>query len=202
MEKNIEIERKFLVDNLERLKEDIKNSGGSVESRILQYYISDEVRLRVRYFEDEDGFYQEEYFINTKLGKSFMRKEYEYKIPKEEGKFFLLDLQKADKNYISKTRYLFEYRNKTYELDVFEVENKGLIILEIELDDKKDNRFFSRMPRGVGREVTNDERYYNCNLAVNPYSDWGVGDCKDCEFYGSLCCRDEDNTCNDFVIGE
>ncbi len=163
-----EIERKFLVEDMNLLSEVVEDEG-FLPLEIIQIYISDEVRLRVEYFDDKDGFAQEEYFINIKLGKSLMRQEYEYKIPKEDGKFFICDLQEAKKNHIDKTRCLFEYKNQTFELDIFKYKNDGLAILEIELDNESDK---FELPPGIGKEVTDDERYYNSSLAKNPYKNW------------------------------
>jgi len=44
---------------------------------------------------------------------------------------------------------------------VFNGNNEGLVIAEIELDDENDA--FDR-PSWLGKEVTGDQRYYNSNL--------------------------------------
>ena len=56
-----------------------------------------------------------------------------------------------------------------WDLDVFGGENAGLVMAEIELT-REDEDF--RVPDWVGREVTGDLRYYNVNLARNPYRRW------------------------------
>jgi adenylate cyclase len=54
-------------------------------------------------------------------------------------------------------------------VDVFEGENKGLILAEIELENE--DQFFEK-PSWLGKEVTTDPRYYNANLVKNPFSTW------------------------------
>ena len=48
-------------------------------------------------------------------------------------------------------------------------DNAGLVIAEIEL--QSEDQPFSRPP-WLGKEVTNDNRYYNSNLAGHPYKAW------------------------------
>jgi CYTH domain-containing protein len=55
-------------------------------------------------------------------------------------------------------------------IDVFHGHNDGLIVAEIELSSETDT--FDR-PQWVGEEVSNDPRYFNNNLAVNPFKVWG-----------------------------
>jgi CYTH domain-containing protein len=44
-----------------------------------------------------------------------------------------------------------------------------LLLAEIELDSE-DEKFI--LPPWVTKEVTGDDRYYNSNLAVKPFSKW------------------------------
>ena len=52
-----------------------------------------------------------------------------------------------------------------WELDVFEGANNGLVIAEIELVDADEE---IELPEWVGAEVSDDPKYYNLNLALNP----------------------------------
>ena len=52
-----------------------------------------------------------------------------------------------------------------WEIDVFEGKNKGIIIAEIELESEEEE--FS-LPPFVEKEVTDDKRYSNHNLAKKP----------------------------------
>jgi adenylate cyclase len=54
-------------------------------------------------------------------------------------------------------------------VDEFYGENSGLVIAEIELDSETES--FEK-PSWIGKEVTNDERFYNAYLSQNPYSKW------------------------------
>lgn len=51
------------------------------------------------------------------------------------------------------------------EVDVFENENSGLIIVEIELDSMSD-KFIT--PNWIGEEITNQREYSNYELSKNP----------------------------------
>ena len=58
---------------------------------------------------------------------------------------------------------------KTWEVDVFEGENEGLVMAEIELSSE-DEEF--TLPEWAVEEVTGDKRYYNAYLAKTPYKSW------------------------------
>jgi len=52
---------------------------------------------------------------------------------------------------------------------VFDGENQGLVVAEVELsrpDQEVD------LPAWVGQEVTGDSRYYNARLVEEPYQSW------------------------------
>ena len=52
---------------------------------------------------------------------------------------------------------------------MFEGDNTGLIVAELELHDETEQ--FERPP-WVGDEVSDDPRYYNTCLCQHPYKDW------------------------------
>ena len=70
---------------------------------------------------------------------------------------------------IEKTRHYVEHKGHTWEVDEVHGTNDGLIVAEIELESE-DEKF--ETPNWIGEEVTQDERYYNMNLAVHPYTSW------------------------------
>lgn len=70
---------------------------------------------------------------------------------------------------IEKTRYEYLYKNKLWEIDVFEEQNEGLIIAEIELEDE--NELFEK-PNFILKDVSLDFRFLNNNLLKNPYNKW------------------------------
>ena len=75
----------------------------------------------------------------------------------------------CEKGVIDKIRYEIPLGQHIYEVDVFNGENNGLIVAEIEL--KNENDTFEK-PNWLGKEVTGDNRYYNAYLSNFPYKDW------------------------------
>lgn len=94
------------------------------------------------------------------------RSEFEYSIPLEDAEE-LLEL--CEQPIIDKDRRKIDVGGFTWEVDEFHGENGGLILAEIELD--AEGRRFP-LPGWVGREVTDDPRYYNANLVTNPVARW------------------------------
>ena len=151
-----EIERKFLI-----LNEDFKKL--STPKLYQQGFLNtDKERVvRVRTVENKG-------FLTIKgITENATRTEFEYEIPVEEAREMLLDL--CIKPLITKFRYTIPIDDVIWEVDVFEGENKGLVIAEIELRNVKQS--FNR-PSWIGNEVTDDPRYYNSNLALFPYNCW------------------------------
>jgi len=150
----LEIERKFLVTG------DAWRIG---QGRYLcQGYLSRDknrtVRVRIA---DSHAFL-------TIKGKSAgaTRSEFEYEIPVDDAKQ-LLTL--CDKPLIEKIRREIEVEGFTWQVDEFLGDNAGLILAEIELESE-DQKF--PHPSWLGKEVTEDARYYNANLSVTPFSSW------------------------------
>ena len=56
-----------------------------------------------------------------------------------------------------------------HEIDVFEGDNEGLVIAEVELHSE--DELFDR-PEWLGEEVTYDARYTNSSLAKCPFQQW------------------------------
>ncbi len=154
----IEIERKFLV-----LNTDFK-AQAFAKNEITQGYISSNpdrtVRVRIK---GNDGYLT----IKGSGNESGMsRFEWEKKIDVEEARQLL---KLCEKGKISKTRFEVKVCQHTFEVDEFFEENDGLIIAEIEL--KSETEIFEK-PNWLGKEVTNDERYYNAYLSQNPFTSW------------------------------
>ena len=151
-----EIERKFLV------QED--DAWRQVEGKVYrQGYLNTtkERTVRVRTIDDSG-------FLTIKgVTKGATRLEFEFQIPVEEGRQLLDEL--CERPLIEKTRRNIEFEGLTWEVDEFLGENEGLIIVEVELDDEEQS--FTK-PTWVGREVTDEPRYFNANLVENPYSQW------------------------------
>lgn len=152
-----EIERKFLVD--QTILKEVKKPEGIV---IKQGYLFNQGNKSCR--------------VRIAGGKAILnikhriddlhRGEFEYEIPLADG----LDLlENISENNIEKTRYEFPLGIHSWEVDVFEGANTGLIVAEIELASA-DEPF--EKPSWVTEEVTDDEKYLNTNLAIHPFSKW------------------------------
>ena len=154
----LEIERKFLVKNTDFIQQ------ATGQKRIVQGYLNSDpnrtVRVRIK---GSQGFLT----IKGKGNSSgTTRFEWEKEISIEEAEQLLL---LCEQGIIDKTRYEITVHNHTFEVDIFEGENKGLILAEVEL--KEENEFFET-PAWLAQEVTGDKRFYNSYLSKNPYSKW------------------------------
>lgn len=96
--------------------------------------------------------------------RELARSEFEYEIPSSDAETILQEL--CAKPLIEKRRYVLEYEGHRWELDIFEGDNEGLYMAEIELQSA-DESF--ALPPWVIREVSHDKRYYNANLRVHPF---------------------------------
>ncbi len=94
------------------------------------------------------------------------RAEYQYAIPLAEARELLATLCAG---VLEKTRHYVEREGLTWEIDEFAGANAGLVVAELELS--RADQPFGR-PEWLGREVTDDRRYYNHHLALHPYSTW------------------------------
>ncbi len=113
---------------------------------------------------------EREAFLNIKgVTLGVERLEYEYPIPFQDTHEILDKL--CLKPLIEKTRYWVEYADHEWEIDVFEGDNTGLIVAEIEL--KSPDEYF-KLPSWVGREVSHEPRYYNVCLVQHPYRNWSL----------------------------
>ena len=106
-------------------------------------------------------------FITVKgLTTGASRAEFEYAIPVTDAEQLL---KLCDGPIIEKIRYSVPHNGVKWEIDEFLGDNLGLVLAEIELRSE-DEKF--DVPSWVGREVTNDPRYFNSNLATHPYRNW------------------------------
>jgi CYTH domain-containing protein len=70
---------------------------------------------------------------------------------------------------IEKTRYKLMHGGHEWIVDEFHGLNRGLLLAEVELETGEED---VELPSWVGREVTDDNRYYNQYLSNHPYSGW------------------------------
>jgi|RhiMetdeSRZDD1v2_1073273.scaffolds.fasta_scaffold214385_4 adenylate cyclase len=152
-----EIERKFLVAG-HGWRERVQS-----KSRIRQGYLSREGRasVRVRVIDGARA------TLTIKAAKGgFSRHEFEYPIPIADGEALL---EFCAGYLIDKVRHRVDVAGRIWEIDVFEDENAGLVIAEVELGSEGDTLV---VPEWAGREITEDRRYYNAGLARLPYTRW------------------------------
>jgi adenylate cyclase len=89
------------------------------------------------------------------------RTEYEYEIPIEDARQ-MLDIF-CEGRQVQKVRFYVSFAQMTWEVDVFEGENEGLVLAEVELE-RADQEV--EVPEWIGQEVSHDSRYRNACLAV------------------------------------
>jgi len=152
----IEIERKFLVNG-----DGWRGLGQGTRYRQGYLCTTPERTVRVRVIRDQG------YLTIKGLSVNATRAEYEYPVPVEEAGEMLDNL--CERPIIEKTRYNIEHRGFTWEVDEFEGDNAGLVVVEVELQDAAQ---VLEIPDWVGEEVTHDPRYYNANLIANPFTTW------------------------------
>jgi len=152
----LEIERKYLTKD-DSWKNSVYKSF-DIKQGYLSSVVERVVRIRVK---GDKGFLT----IKSEV-KTMTRLEYEYEIPLEEAEEMLA---LCEKPIIEKVRHLVKIDNHIWEVDVFDGENAGLTVAEIELDDEGEAFV---LPKWVGTEVTADIRYYNSNLIKKPFKTW------------------------------
>ncbi len=151
-----EIERKFLVKEMDwpRL-----GKGTPMKQGYIPTVGRTAVRVRVA---------GNEAFLTIKgETKGASRKEFEYPIPVSDAEEMLNEL--CQRPFVEKTRYRIDLGGLTWEVDVFEGENKGLTLAEVELEHERQE---VDPPSWVEIEVTHDPRYFNSNLVLRPFSKW------------------------------
>ena len=154
---SLETERKFLVAG------DGWRQGVTRRRQLRQAYLirGGRTSLRVRV----DG--RDKAILTIKVGENaIVRQEFEYAIPVADAEALLAE---REGSIIVKVRHEVTVGDGRWEIDVFEGENAGLVIAEIELASV--DQGFER-PEWIGEEVTFDRRYYNSELAILPFSAW------------------------------
>lgn len=159
-----EIERKFLIANLDACRRDVRSptkferlrvnaKQTFIPLRIKQGYLSFDPVVRVRI--SDIGAFETKCFMTIKGNGLKVRDEFEYEIPLPDARKLL----KMCKGIINKTRYSLG----RWEIDEFHGKRKGLWLAEIEL--KSSDEKLPPLPKWLGEEVTEDPRYANVNMA-------------------------------------
>jgi adenylate cyclase len=153
----LEIERKFLVNiekwnNIEKPDKNYYRQG---------YLLTDPNKtIRVRQTGDKG------YLTIKGLSVGAIRPEFEYEIPKEDARQLLDSFAEC---ILTKIRYKIFFNGKIWEVDEFLDENLGLVVAEIELESETEQ---FELPDWISLEVTGEDKYYNSNIAVNPFKNW------------------------------
>lgn len=149
---NQEIERKYLVTS------DCYKQMAVARHHIRQGYISREKTGTVRVRISDDKAYL------TIKGKPaaghFARYEWEKEIDVKEAEELMKLCQGT---IIDKTRWIVPAKEEglKWEVDEFHGKYEGLVVAEIELESEEQ---VVELPTFVGKEVTDDRRYYNANM--------------------------------------
>lgn len=157
-----ETERKFHITKIAAI-----NPDSNCHVHISQGYLceNEKVVIRVRIMEGIGG------FITIKSNTHTMtRDEYEFEIPV----LIAQELLSQCTNIIDKVRYVVGIDDHhAWEVDIFNGDNEGLMIAEIEGEVENPEDYINLIGISVeAKEVTGDKRFYNANLASHPYKEW------------------------------
>jgi adenylate cyclase len=153
----LEIEHKFLVES------DAWRSAARGRRLLRQGYLANNAlcSVRVRLADAEA-------WVSVKaMTPGVARAEFEYAIPSVDAAAMLTSL--CERPLIEKWRYDVPHGEHRWEVDEFLGENAGLVVAELELSAV--DEAFAR-PEWLGREVTNDRRFYNFSLVAHPWREF------------------------------
>ena len=151
----IEIERKFL------LRDPSWRDAVECSTLLRQGYLANNERCSVRV-----RLAGASAWLSVKaMTPGLARAEYEYPVPVEDAAALLDAL--CERPFVEKWRHLVSWHGHTWEIDEFLGDNQGLVVAEVELGSIDEQPV---LPPWVGREVTDDVRFYNFSLARNPWS--------------------------------
>jgi CYTH domain-containing protein len=143
----IEIERKFLLKNLNFLKG--IDTGFDIRQAYLMEAQDRSLRVRIK---------NERAFLTLKIGDNALeRSEFEYEISLGEAEAMM----RCCSIVLHKKRYEVWHQKVRWEVDVFEGALRGLYLAEVELESLDQ---IIELPEWVGEEVTHDPQYLNINL--------------------------------------
>jgi CYTH domain-containing protein len=153
----LEIERKFLL-----VGESWRSQVVGEPKRLSQGYLCADIHksVRVRIAGNHAT-------LTVKGSRSgITRLEMQYAIPVADAERMLAFCPSP---LIDKTRHIAMHEGMKWEVDIFHGENEGLRVAEVELESE--DQAIS-LPEWAGEEVSRDPRYYNSQLAQEPFSMW------------------------------
>ncbi len=151
-----EIERRFLADP--------RVVAGRKGERLWQAYVPvcrRDVVVRVRWNR------RTAWLTVKRSASTDVRHEYEVEIPRSMARELVCSLGCAGR--VVKRRYTLRYGGRRWEVDVFEGDNRGLVIAEVELPSLNAR---VRLPPWVGEEITGRVEFSNAALARRPFRRW------------------------------
>ncbi len=148
----MEIERKFLV------KEIPENLHQYNVRDIEQAYLNFSPTIRIRHDVNNES---EKYELTYK-GSGILAHE-EYNLPLDKTSYDNL-MQKREGTVIKKKRYMIPLGEHTAELDIFEGDYAGYMLVEVEFRSIEDAHSFIQ-PTWFGEDVTQSGEYSNSRLA-------------------------------------
>lgn len=152
----MEIERKFLI----------------LQKFVSELYMRDAEKIYIEQFyvtvgnvEERFRRWNEKYFHSIKAATEdlVVRKEVETPCAKE---IFKKNKSLRIGETIFKERHIFYFSNNKIEIDFYREKFEGLVVGEVEFESKKQADNFE-VPYFFGKEITQDKRYSNQNLALN-----------------------------------
>ena len=155
---SLEIERKFLVKNLDFKTERFE------KKYIKQGYLNADKNRTVRVRVSNTKAFLTIKGKSNKAGTT--RFEWEKEIALSDAEELLL---LCEPSIIEKHRYLIKKGEHTFEVDEFLGDNLGLIVAEIELNFE--NETFDK-PNWLAKEVTGVLKYYNSSISKLPFKNW------------------------------
>ena len=159
--KGLEIEKKYLVDNLDDVMS-IINLDNCKKLYIEQGYLSSNPTIRVRKYNDEYCITYKSRIKDIKDSDVIVNKEVELPLTQESYNHMI---EKIDYNVVKKIRYIIELEDGLVaELDVFEGKLKGLVMVEVEFRDEDEAIKFNK-PMWFGEDVSSKKMYKNLYLA-------------------------------------
>ena len=152
----LEIERRFLIEN-DNWKEFVTKKI-FIEQGYLSKNIDDWI-IRIRSSGNNYKIAFKKHIAN------FTNFEFEYSIPRKDGKTIMSNLS----NTIKKERFFLKVENKSWIIDCFKENNYPLEIAEIELSNEEEDL---SLPSFISKEITGLKHYSNFRLANKPFSKW------------------------------
>lgn len=156
----LEIERKFLCTLTHEEALDLACTVRNIKS----IYLENTKESSVRVVKDtyNDGTVSCKWTEKKTIANLLARQEDEEYLPTVV--FNAIDLC----NYptIEKQRFLISVGGHIWEIDFFD--NYEFVIAELEFESVEEAEAFTNFPSWIGKEVTDDSSYLNCNLAKSP----------------------------------